>query len=54
MNPMTQMLAQQRINDLHHAASRARVSRQAKSTRTERAESTRRFGRRVQVTAVTA
>jgi hypothetical protein len=54
MNPMTQMLAQQRINDLHRTASRAQVARRAKTTRNERVETTRRFGRRAQITAVTA
>jgi hypothetical protein len=54
MNPMTQMLAQQRISDLHRNASRAQVARQAKAARTERVETARRWGRRAQVTAVTA
>jgi hypothetical protein len=45
MNPMTPMLAQQRINDLHRTASRVRVARQAR---------TRRWGRRAQLAGVTA
>jgi hypothetical protein len=53
MNPMTQLLAQQRINDLHRTASRAQVGRQAKATRTDNVDITRRWGRRAQA-AVTA
>jgi hypothetical protein len=54
MNPMTQMLAQQRINDMHRNASRARVARQAKGTRKQHSERTRRWGRQAQITAVNA
>ena len=54
MNPMTQMLAQQRINDLHRTASRAQVARQAKSTQTQPVATSRRWRRRAQITAVTA
>ena len=54
MNPMTQMLAQQRINDLHRTASRSRVARQAKAGRTVQALNNRRRARRAQLAAVTA
>lgn len=33
MNPMTQMLAEQRINDMHRASARWRVARQVKAAR---------------------
>jgi len=51
MNPMTQMLAQQRINDLHRAASRASVARRAKATRSERVATPGHRHRRVQIAA---
>jgi hypothetical protein len=49
MYPMTQMLAQERINDLHRNATRGRVARQAKTRHTEQAVTTRRWGRRLQI-----
>ena len=53
MNPMTQMLAQQRINDLHRTASRSRVARQAKGTRTEGIQAVARRHRRAQQVCAT-
>ena len=41
MNPMTQMLAQQRINDMHRAGSRSRVT-QGQSPRVRHGGRTRR------------
>lgn len=53
MNPMTQLLAQQRITDMHRAAARGQVSRQAKAARTERVSKARHGLRRAQPVCAT-
>jgi hypothetical protein len=49
MYPMTQMLAQERINDLHRTASRARAARKLTTRRTQPTDSARRWSRRLQI-----
>lgn len=53
MNPMIQMLARQRIADMHQAAATDRLGREAKAARADRVDSTRRWRRAAQTVCAT-
>lgn len=49
MNPMTQMLAEQRINDMHRTGQQSRAAQQVKSTRSRHIRTAGRRTRRAQI-----